>query len=39
MAPPQESFLFYIDSYREHSSNVFSSETIGPIKAKFHMEP
>ena len=24
---------------RPHYSNVFSSETTGPIKAKFHMEP
>ena len=25
--------------HRPHSSKVFSSETTGPIKAKFHMEP
>ena len=37
MAPLQGSL--YVDSYRENSSNVFSSETTGPIKAKFHMDP
>ena len=24
---------------RSHSSHVFSSETTGPVKAKFYMEP
>ena len=24
---------------RPHSSSIFSSETTGPVKAKFHMEP
>ena len=37
MSLPQGS-LVYIDSYRENSSTVFS-ETTGPVKAKFHMEP
>ena len=37
MAPPQ-GLLFYIDSSRENSSNILS-ETTGPIKARFHMEP
>ena len=27
------------DSYRERASDVFSSETTWPIKAKFHIEP
>ena len=38
MASPQGQ-LFYIDSYSKNSSKVFSSETIGPIKAKFHLDP
>ena len=38
MALPQGN-LFYIDSYRENSSAIFFSETTGPVKAKFHMEP
>ena len=25
--------------YRSHSPNIFSSETTGPIKVKFHKEP
>ena len=37
--PRPRGHLFYIDSYRENSSNVFSSETTGQIKAKFHMYP
>ena len=29
----------FIDSYMETASNVFPSETIGPLKSKFHMDP
>ena len=36
--PHCKGHLFYIDSYRENSSNVSSSETTGPIKGKFHLE-
>ena len=38
MAPPQES-RFYTHTYRETSSNIFSSEITGPIGAKVHMDP
>ena len=38
MAPPR-GHLFFIDLYSENCSNVFSSETTGPIGAKFHMDP
>ena len=27
----------FTDSYRENALNVFTSETTGPVKAKFHM--
>ena len=38
--PHPKGHLFYIDSYLgKNSSNIFSSETTGPIKAKFHMAP
>ena len=36
--PHPRSHMFYIDSYRENSSNI-SSETTGPIKAKLRMDP
>ena len=35
MALPQGSLLLY----RENSSIIFSSETTGPVKAKFHIDP
>ena len=31
--------LFFVDSLRENDFDVFSAETTGPMKAKFHMEP
>ena len=37
--PACRSHLFFVDSYQENASNVFSSETTGPVKVKFHMEP
>ena len=34
--PPSAEFLLL---YRKNSSNIFSSKTTGPVKAKYHMKP
>ena len=38
-ALPQGSLILHTQMYRENSSNIFSSETTGQVKAKFHMDP
>ena len=33
-----DSIVHHLSVWRPHSLNILSSETAGPIKAKFHME-